>query len=321
MDSNRSLTRGAVAGALAASAVVVWFFLFDLAQGEPFATPSFLAATVIGGSPLTVGAGAIAAYTLVHYAVFIALGVLIAWIVNSGRLAPGVVMGLILGLVFFDLMFYTSLSVSGVDVLPELGWPWVLAGNLIAGLVMVGWLRFTSPYPVKSWGEILSEHRIVREGIVSGVIGGTAVAIWFLIFDAATRQVLFTPAALGSALFNGADSTAGVQITAATVLGYTALHFTAFLLIGFVAAAMLVLAEREPGMLIAFVLVFVTLEASVIGFISLFANWILNSIGGWNVVIGNVVAAVAMGWYLWRAHPNVRHQYDGRSLEDAAAAR
>ncbi len=322
MESNRSVVRGVVAGILAATAVIVFFFLFDLARGDLLATPQFLAATVLGQGVETIGGGTIAIYTVIHYIVFIALGVLVAWLVGYARLAPGLIVGVLLGLVFFDLMFYTGLVISGVDVLRELGWPWVLIGNLIAGLVMAGWLRYTSPYEVSSWREVLANHRIVREGIIAGLLGGGTVAVWFLFFDLVTRTILFTPAALGSALFYGAQGSAQVQITAGSVLLYTVLHFAAFIAIGMVAAAMLVLAQREPGLLIAFMLVFVTLEASLLGFLSLFANWILNSLGGWNVALGNLLSAAVMGWYLWKAHPELRERFrdSSRSLEDAAAA-
>ncbi len=320
MEKSRSGFRGVVAGLLAATAVIAWFFFLDLLQGRPFATPAFLAATVLGGAPAAIGLGTIVLYTLIHYAAFIALGVAVAALVSSARLPPGLAMGVILGIVFFDLVFYTGLVLSGVDVLRQLGWPWVLIGNEIAGLTMVAWLRYTSPYEVTSWGEILRHHRIVREGIVAGVIGATAVAVWALLFDLVTRQILYTPAALGSALFYGANVTSQVQITAGTVLGYTVIHYAAFVAVGFAAAAMLTAARREPGVLIGAMLVFVTLEASFIGMIALFAGWILTALGGWNVAIGNVVAALAMGWYLWRVHPEVRGWLERESsVEDVAA--
>jgi hypothetical protein len=308
VDSQRTISRGAVAGLLAATAVVAFFFVVDLARGQPLETPTFLAATITGTVPAAVGMGTLLLYTGVHYAVFIGLGILVAAIVASLALSPGLIVGLLLGLVFFDLMFYSGLIVAGVDVIRALGWPLVLMGNLLAGLVMSGWLRRTSPEHVVSWGEILRRHRIVREAVYSGLLGAGAVAVWFLVFDLATRGALFTPGALGSALFYGARGPAEVQITATTVLGYTLIHVIGFIAVGFLAASLLVLSLREPSLLGAFMLIFVTLEAVLIGWLAVFATWILSSLGWWSVAVGNIVAAVVMGWYLWRAHPEVRTQ-------------
>src|SRR5260370_3344497 len=72
---------------------------------------------------------------------------------------------------------------------------------------------------------------VVREGIVSGVIGAVIVAVWFLVYDILAGQAFHTPALLGSVLFNGMQQPGSVAVTTAILLGYTALHFFAFLLL------------------------------------------------------------------------------------------
>lgn len=319
--NGRSLKRGAVAGFLAATAVIVWFFFVDLLRGQPLMTPAFLAGTLLGVAPASVGVGTIALYTAIHYAVFIILGLIMARAVAWGGVAPGAVAGIVLGLVFFDLVFYAGLVISGVDVLRAIGWPLVLVGNVAAGLTLSGWLRFTSPKPVRSWGEILRRHRAVREGVYSGIIGGIAVAGWFFVFDLATHGALFTPGALGSALFLGAHGPADVRITAGTVLGYTVVHFAAFCVIGFVAAGLLVFSERAPSLLFALLLLFVALETVLIGLLAIFASWVLSVLGLWSVALGNIIAAGAMGGYFWRVHPELGAAFaDGVPLEDHVVA-
>ena len=87
------------------------------------------------------------------------------------------------------------------------------------------------------------EHRTIREGVVAGVLGASAVAIWFLILDTASGRPFYTPQMLGASLatFFGAPGT-GNAIP--LVLGYTLVHFAAFILIG-IAAAMVAL--TAPG--------------------------------------------------------------------------
>lgn len=62
-----------------------------------------------------------------------------------------------------------------------------------------------------------------------GAIGGSILALFFLVVDALLSQPLATPSLIGSALFAG---TPGTEIRLDMVAYYTALHFVAFLLVG-----------------------------------------------------------------------------------------
>src|SRR3990170_4214173 len=110
------------------------------------------------------------------------------------------------------------------------------------------------------------------------MIGAVAVMIWFLLLDLAQGRLLFTPGALGSALFFGARGIAEVQVTATTVLGYTGVHLAAFLTVGLIASALAEAASRQPAVLFGLVLFFVTLEAGFIGVIVIIAAWLLDAI-------------------------------------------
>src|SRR5262245_14707851 len=45
--------------------------------------------------------------------------------------------------------------------------------------------------------------RLYQDGIVAGVIGAAAIALWFLIVDTFNGRPLYTPTVLGTALFKG----------------------------------------------------------------------------------------------------------------------
>lgn len=317
----RFVSRGAVAGILGATAIALWFLVIDAVRGQILYTPAFLAAAIFGlESPDQVGPGLILGYTLLHYAVFVGLGIAIAWLLGRLDTAPNFLLGVVAGFLLFDLTFYIGVIVRGANVVNELGWPEVLIGNLFAGVVLMAYLHFTSPTPGVTWWEVLKRHRIYREGMVAGLIGASVVALWFLIFDLLVRRIFFTPAAVGSALFYGARSAAEVQITAATVVGYTFIHVAAFLLIGIVAAAVLNEAEEEPPLILGLVLLFVTFETLFIGLVAIFADWILDNIAWWSILVGNLLAAMAMGVFLWREHPRLRMQLreHGMELEEPA---
>jgi hypothetical protein len=69
----------------------------------------------------------------------------VAWSLSKAQLTPNVFLGLAVGFGLFDLVFYTSLTVTGVDVVGEFGWPAVLVGNVLATLSMVSYLWIKHP--------------------------------------------------------------------------------------------------------------------------------------------------------------------------------
>jgi hypothetical protein len=304
MDGLQRFTRrGLLGGFLAATAVALWFLVVDLLAGAPLRTPAFLAGALFALPGATVTALPIALYTLLHYALFLALGVAVAWLVTRINARAYVLLGLVTGFLLFDLLFYASIVITGVNVVEALGWPVVLVGNLLAGVVLLESLRMGAPVPGPGWRALLAEHRILREGGVAGLLGASIVALSFLVIDVLFRQPLFTPAALGSALLHGVTVPGAVQVDAATVLAYTALHVVAFLGVGIAAAALLTGAESYPGLIFGFVLVFVTFEVLFLGLLTISAAWILDTLGWWNVLIGNVLATAVMVGYLGREHP------------------
>lgn len=306
MESDRSaVVRGAVAGALAATVVVLFFFVVDAASGQLLGTPAFLASVLLGGEAVEPGAAMIVGYTIVHYLVFIALGIGAAWFFDRVRTPPSLLLGLVLGFLLFDIVFYAGVGLAGVDIAQQLGWPALLAGNLLAGLVLVGYLGRTSPVRPRGWRDVLREHRTLREGLVAGLIGAAAVAAWFFLLDLVLGRLFFTPGALGSALFAGIDDPALVQVTAGTVLGYTVVHLAAFLATGMVFAALVGQADEHPPVLLALALLFVTFETLVIGLIAIVAAWLLDVLPWWSIALGNLIAAAAMGVYLWKRHPDL----------------
>jgi hypothetical protein len=156
----------------------------------------------------------------------------------------------------------------------------------------------------------------MREGLIAGLIGAVTVAAWFLALDLMQGRLLFMPAALGSALFLGAASPDEVSAAPAIIAGYTAVHIAGFIAIGLLAAALIRGAERHPPVIFGAVLLFVTMEAFIIGLIAIAAAWLLEIISWWTIAAANVVAAMAMGVYLWRSHPQLREELGRQDLED-----
>ena len=115
--------RGIVAGVIGATALAFWFLVIDGSRGEPFRTPGFLGGALLGTDALEPGVWPVILYTLLHYIAFIGVGLGVAWSLSKIHTTPNIFLGLVLGFGLYDLVFYTSLTVTGVDVVGEFGWP------------------------------------------------------------------------------------------------------------------------------------------------------------------------------------------------------
>jgi len=83
----------------------------------------------------------------------------------------------------------------------------------------------------------MGRNRILYEGILVGLAGAAAVAIWFFVYDLALATPFRTPALLGAVLFEGLRDPAALTITPGIVLKYTVVHGLAFLVFGMAASA------------------------------------------------------------------------------------
>jgi phosphatidylglycerophosphate synthase len=89
-------------------------------------------------------------------------------------------------------------------------------------------------------------------------------------------------------------------------VGYTVLHVGVFFATGFIAAAIAGYAEDTPPLIIGAVMLFVAFEAFFMGLMALSAEFLLSTLAWWAVVVGNILATVTMGSYLWSRHPKLR---------------
>lgn len=156
----------------------------------------------------------------------------------------------------------------------------------------------------------MREHSSIREGITAGVLGATCVAVWFLVVDIAAGHPLYTPATLGAAVLSFFGP-AGSEGTALQVAFYTLVHFAAFIGFGIVITTIVHAAARVPAVLIGVLLLFVAFELGFHGFVALLAQSPrFEPIAWYQIFAANLVAAVVMGGYLWRTHPNLVRQLD-----------
>ncbi|MFQ5703863.1 MAG: hypothetical protein ACE5HT_07560 [Gemmatimonadales bacterium] len=156
--------------------------------------------------------------------------------------------------------------------------------------------------------------RIAREGFIAGLIGATAVAAWFFIVDLVAGRAFFTPAMLGQALFFGLHDPQEVQIAFPTVVAYTMVHAVGFAVVGMIAALLAFEVELFPSTLFVVVVFFAVFEFGFYVIVATMAQPLLGSLAWANVAIGNAIAAVGMGYYLWQAHPGIKKELKAHPL-------
>lgn len=186
---------------------------------------------------------------------------------------------------------------------------------MLALLVAAAWRRNAARVDRRVQEFTGRPHPLLHDGIVAGLIGASCIAVWFLVVDLIGGHPFFTPATLGRDLLGvlgpGADGDGAVM----AVLVYTVFHVAAFMLVGLVAALIVSLARREPSILLGFVVLFVATEVGFYGYVGLMREVSdLGRLAWYQVMLGNLVAAAAMGYYFWRTHRELgdefRHSLD-----------
>jgi hypothetical protein len=307
-SQSQALVHGAIGGLAAGLLVALWFLGLDLLAGKPFDTPARMADAVIGGGH-TPGTRLMLTYTLLHLGVFVVLGMAAASFVRAAAVPPGLLVGAVFGLVVLTAVHYGALLLTGgrvLDVLPAIH---VVVANLLGGMAMMAYLHLATRATTPLGYGVLREHKLVARGLVTGLIGAGAVAVWFLVLDVARGQPFFTPAALGAALLLGATSPVEVQVTLPLVAAYTVLHCAAFAVIGIAVEWVAERVERAPAVVRAAVLAFVLLEALFIGVVGSLSQWVLGALGYWAVAVGNLLALSSMAMWVLATHPRLRGMF------------
>lgn len=303
-SKSRYIREGIIAGMIGAAIVAVWFLIYDAAQGRLFRTPSLLGAATFEGvkdpASVPVAAHLVLQYTVLHGVVFAMIGVLIAYLIVSAQREPSRLLTLFIALMCFEVFFLALVGWLAHPVLGGVAWWAILVANVLAAAGMLTY--FFVGHRALGHALLGPWTRVAREGIVAGLLGAAAVAVWFLLYDLAAGMPLRTPALLGAAVFHGLRDPNAVVVTLPLVLQYTVLHGAAFIGFGCAAAGLLALADREPRLLFGFVMLFCCFEVFVLAMIATLAEWLFETLAWWTILTGNVLAALVMLWFFFGHH-------------------
>jgi hypothetical protein len=154
-------------------------------------------------------------------------------------------------------------------------------------------------------------HNSIREGVYAGLIGATAIVVWFAIVDFVSGMPLHTPNTLGAGLISVLGKPPMMPDTVAFhVTIYTIFHYVAFIIVGIIMASIVHQSSRTPAILAGFLVAFVSFEVGAFGLTSLFTESLLGGMAWYQIFIANLLATAGMFWYMWRSHPGLKGDID-----------
>lgn len=150
-------------------------------------------------------------------------------------------------------------------------------------------------------------HSTIREGVIAGGLGALAVALWFLLVDGIAGRALHTPALLGALILRTPDPIAAADGPNRLILAalYTPIHFILFALFGVLVVFLIHRAKKQPSLLMLALILFAVFEGGFTGGVAMLEQTALGDLAWYQVAIGNLIAVIVMGWYVWRRHPDV----------------
>jgi hypothetical protein len=178
------------------------------------------------------------------------------------------------------------------------GYTWVPL-LMMAALLFIAWVRGGESLRGRYAGFAATPRPILTDGVLAGVIGATAIALWFLVIDTLDGRPLFTPITLGSGLLGAAAENGPGAF--GLLVAYTVFHYAVFILVGLAAAFIVGLADREPSVLLGFVLLFAIAEVGIYALVAILD--VASPLGrhAWlTLMMGNLLAVMAMGWFFWK---------------------
>jgi len=159
---------------------------------------------------------------------------------------------------------------------------------------------------------------ILYETFYSGAVGGSVLALLFLVSDALHGRPLFTPSLLGQTLLMGATPTAAEPINLEAVAWFSAVHFALFGLLGLIGALLVrILEARESRPVWVALVLFGIMEAGVLLPLRTIAPEVAVTIGATRVHVVNLATAVSMVAFLHYARRAEAAPPDGELLEEA----
>jgi hypothetical protein len=157
---------------------------------------------------------------------------------------------------------------------------------------------------------MVTARRTIRDGIVVGLIGYAAVAVFYSVFDQlAARAPFYTVDLLGRAVFRGLRDPGvlffPIDRDWTAIFLYNALHLVVAVAIGLIVTSLIASAEQHPSrrpMVWSVIIAGFVVTIAVIGLLTTPMRPVLP---WWSIVVANTLAVLLAGTYLLRKRPGL----------------
>jgi hypothetical protein len=149
------------------------------------------------------------------------------------------------------------------------------------------------------------QPKLSREAIITGGLGAGAVAVWFLVRDAALGLPGRTPSILGQVLLFGNQEPVVDSVLLLPLIAYTIVHFASFFLVGALLLWLVARAETHRIFWVALLQLVVVFEFMFLGILMMFRQGTQGLFPAWTVLAANGLALVVMLGYALRTHPGM----------------
>jgi hypothetical protein len=157
---------------------------------------------------------------------------------------------------------------------------------------------------------------LVYDAFFGGGIGGSTIALFFLIMDVLEGRPLHTPAMLGSVLFTGVSAASVETIRLDMVSYFSMLHFATFaLLAGTLSYVSRVSRAVEGHTVVMAAMVFAVLSAAILIADWLFMPGVVGTLGYGQVILANALTGLALATFMKWSHRPGRYGGDGGDPE------
>jgi hypothetical protein len=293
------------AGIFGGSAVALSFLVVDIMDGRPLFTPSLLGSVLIFGddaqSVVKVSYQAVAYFSLVHIAAFTALGGLLSFIVHEVELHskhPAIVLFVLFAII--EAAFFALAPLAMPGVIAELGTINVAFANFMAAGALS--LFFVVTHHARTRGKYKHDLAdFLFDSFYSAAIGGSVVALFFLLIDTLDGRPFFTPALIGHTLFNGVTAAEGANLKFSEVPQIVLVHFLWSAAMGTIITWVVhevELHSRHPVEVL--LVVFAIIETSLLLVVPIVLPGVVTEIGVVRLGLANLLAAGSISvFFVW----------------------
>lgn len=153
---------------------------------------------------------------------------------------------------------------------------------------------------------------LAYDAFFGGGIGGSTIALFFLVMDVLEGRALYTPTMMGAVLFERVAASSVETVRLDMVAFFSVFHFATFALL----AAGLSYVSRASRAVEGHFLVMAAIVFSVLTAVILVADWlfmpgVVEALGYGQVMIANALTGLAMGAFMKWSHRPGRYGGDG----------